>query len=191
LKIRHASQKAFLLLRLKQKHPSMKKWIGLLTLLILASCQQEKIAYVDNVRLMDGYKKKQELEASFQLKSEAFGRKRDSISQAFQLEAQQLQTSTESMPQAKAQEAFGVLQQKGQMMGQQLQQEEQQLQRMGQMKMDSVVAEVRETIEEYGAANGYRFILTGGEGGSVLYGDEASDITEQVLSLLNDKASKE
>lgn len=187
----HASQKAFLLLRLKQKHPIMKKWIGLLTLLILASCQQEKIAYVDNVSLMDGYKKKQELEASFELKSEAFGRKRDSISQAFQLEAQQLQTSTESMPQDKAQEAFGILQQKGQMMGQQLQQEEQQLQRMGQMKMDSVVAEVRETIKEYGAANGYRFILTGGEGGSVLYGDEASDITEQVLSLLNDKASKE
>ncbi|MGA9239453.1 OmpH family outer membrane protein [Robiginitalea sp.] len=169
----------------------MKNWIGLLTFLILASCQQEKIAYVDNVKLMDGYKKKQEVDASFQLKSEAFARKRDSISQAFQLEAQQLQTSTEGMAQDKAQEAFGILQQKGQMMGQQLQQEEQQIQRMGQMKMDSVVTEVRETIQEYGTANGYRFILTGGEGGSVLYGDEASDITEQVLSQLNDKASKE
>ncbi|MGA9270156.1 MAG: OmpH family outer membrane protein, partial [Lutimonas sp.] len=89
----------------------------------------------------------------------------------------------------KAQEAFGILQQKGQMMGQQLQQEEQQIQQMGQMKMDSVVAEVRKTIQEYGAANGYRFILTGGEGGSVLYGDEASDITEQVLSQLNAEPS--
>jgi outer membrane protein len=159
--------------------------------LALGVGQHEKIAYVDNVKLMDGYKKKQEVEASFKLKSEAFAKKRDSISQAFQLEAQQLQTSTESMPQDKAQEAFGILQQKGQMMGQQLQQEEQQIQRMGQMKMDSVVAEVRETIQEYGAANGYRFVLTGGEGGSVLYGEEASDITEQVLSQLNDKMSKE
>lgn len=174
-----------------QKHPIMKNWIGLMTLLLLASCQQDKIAYVDNVKLMDGYSKKQEVEASFQLKSEAFAKKRDSISQAFQLEAQQLQTSTEGMPESKAQEAFGLLQQKGQMMGQQLQQEEQQIQRMGQMKMDSVVAEVRETIQKYGAANGYRFILTGGEGGSVLYGDEASDITEQVLNELNEGPSKQ
>jgi outer membrane protein len=61
---------------------------------------------------------------------------------------------------------------------------------MGQIEMDSVVSEVRETIEKYGAANGYRFIFTGGEGGSVLYGDGASDITEQVLVELN-KASSE
>ncbi|MGB5653099.1 MAG: OmpH family outer membrane protein [Robiginitalea sp.] len=169
----------------------MKKWIGFMTFLLLASCQQEKIGYVDNVKLMDGYKKKQEVEASFQLKSEAFTRKRDSISQAFQFEAQQLQTATESMPKDRAQEAFAVLQQKGQMMGQQLQQEEQQIQQMGQMKMDSVVTEVRETIQEYGAANGYRFIFTGGEGGSVLYGDDASDVTEQVLSQLNGGLAKQ
>lgn len=164
----------------------MKKWIGIITFMLLISCQQDKIAYVDNVKLMDGYTKKQEVEASYQLKSEAFAKKRDSISQAFQFEAQALQSSTEQMPEDKAQEAFGVLQQKGQMMSQQLQQEEQQIQRMGQIKMDSVVTEVRETIESYGAANGYRFILTGGEGGSVLYGDDASDITEQVLKLLNE-----
>ncbi len=169
----------------------MKNWIGFLAFMLLVSCQQDKIAYVDNVKLMDGYKKKQEVEASYQMKSEVFTRKRDSISQAFQLEAQELQSTTQQMSEDKAQEAFGILQQKGQMMGQQLQQEEQQIQRMGQIKMDSVIAEVRETIEKYGAANGYRFIFTGGEGGSVLYGDKASDITEQILKQLNDEHSQE
>lgn len=159
--------------------------------MLLASCQQDKIGYVDNVKLMDGYTKKQEVEASYQLKSEAFAKKRDSISQAFQLEAQELQSNTDQMSQQKAQEAFGILQQKGQMMGQQLQQEEQKIQQMGQIKMDSVINEVRETIEKYGAANGYRFILSGGDGGSVLYGDEASDITEQVLKELNETYSKQ
>lgn len=162
-----------------------------MTFLLLVSCQQEKIGYVDNVKLMDGYEKKQKVEARYQQKSEAFTRRRDSISQAFQIEAQQLQSTSEGMPQEKAQEAFGILQQKGQMMGQQLQQEEQQIQRMGQIEMDSVVSEVRETIEKYGAANGFRFILTGGEGGSVLYGDGASDITEQVLVELNKASSEE
>lgn len=158
--------------------------------LLLAACQQDKIGFVDNVKLMDGYTKKQQVEANYQLKSEAFAKKRDSISQAFQMEAQELQTTTDRMSQEKAQEAFGMLQQKGQMMGQQLQQEEQQMQRMGQMKMDSVVSEVRKEIEAFGKANGYRFIFTGGEGGSVLYGDPASDITDQVLKQLNESYSK-
>jgi outer membrane protein len=152
----------------------------------MMSCQQEKIGFVDNVKLMDGYQKKKDVEAAYQIKSEAFTRKRDSISQVFQMEAQDLQNKSEGMSQSKAQEAFTELQQKGQMVGQQLQQEEQQLQRMGQLKMDSVVQEVRKTIKEYGKSNGYSFILTGGEGGSVLFGKEAADVTEAVLKVLNE-----
>jgi len=163
----------------------MKNWILPLATLLLMSCQQEKIGFVDNVKLMDGYQKKKDVEAAYQIRSEAFTRKRDSISQVFQMEAQDLQNKSEGMSQNKAQEAFSQLQQKGQMVGQQLQQEEQQLQRMGQLKMDSVVQEVRKTIKEYGEANGYSFILTGGEGGSVLFGKEAADVTEEVLKALN------
>ena len=164
----------------------MKNWILPVAALLLMSCQQEKIGFVDNVRLMDGYQKKKDVEAAYQIKSQSFTRKRDSISQVFQMEAQDLQSKSEGMSQSKAQEAFSQLQQKGQMVGQQLQQEEQQLQRMGQLKMDSVVQEVRKKIKEYGKANGYSFILTGGEGGSVLFGKEASDVTEEVLKVLNE-----
>ena len=52
--------------------------------------------------------------------------------------------------------------------------------------MDSVITQVRKTIREYGEANGYRYILTGGEGGSVLYGDKADDITSEILQILNE-----
>jgi outer membrane protein len=164
----------------------MKNFMGLLAALLVLSCQQQKIGYVDNVKLMDGYQKKQDVEAEYQRRSEIFSRKRDSISQVFQMEAQDLQNRAKAMSEQKAQEEYGVFQQKGQMVGQQLQQEEQQMQRMGQMKMDSVVQEVRKAVKEYGKANGYTFILTGGEGGSVLYGAEAQDITEAVLKLLNE-----
>ena len=168
----------------------MKNWLLPVAALLMMSCQQEKIGFVDNVKLMDGYQKKKDVEAAYQIRSEAFTRKRDSISQVFQIEAQELQTKSEGMSQSKAQEAFGQLQQKGQMVGQQLQQEEQQLQRMGQLKMDSIIQEVRKTIKEYGKANGYSFILTGGEGGSVLYGKDAADVTEAVLKVLNESYDK-
>ena len=168
----------------------MKNWITLLAAMLLFGCQQEKIGYVDNVRVMDGYQKKKDVEAMFQLKSDAFTKKRDSISQAFQLEAQELQSKSNGMSQDKAQEAFDLLQQRGQIIGQQLQREEQQMQQMGQLQMDTVIKEVRKVIKEYGAANGYSFIMTGGEGGSVLYGKEAADVTEDILKVLNEEYEK-
>ena len=168
----------------------MKKLTLLLITLFLMSCQQEKIGYVDNVKVMEGYQKKKDVEAMFQLKSDVFTKKRDSISQAFQLEAQELQNKSKGMSQESAQEEFDMLQQKGQIIGQQLQREEQQMQRMGQLRMDTVINEVRKVIKDYGAANGYSFILTGGDGGSVLYGKEAADITADVLKVLNEAYEK-
>lgn len=168
----------------------MKKLLGLAAILVLSSCQQHKIGFVDYAGLMDGYQRKMDLESNYQSRAQAYARKRDSISQSFQLEAQALQTRTRDMPQQKAQEEFTTLQQRGQIIGQQLQQEEQLMQQSGQQKMDSLITEVKARIQEYGKANGYTYILAGGEGGTVLYGDESEDITEAILKLLNEEYKK-
>ncbi len=168
----------------------MKRLIGVLAIVLLSSCQQHKIGYVDYAELMDGYQRKIDLESNYQSKADGFARRRDSISQVFQLEAQQLQNQTRGMSQQKAQEEFAALQQRGQMIGQQLQLEEQGIQAEGQQRMDSLFTEVKERIGAYGKANGYTYILASGEGGSVLYGDEAQDVTEAVLKLLNDEYKK-
>ncbi len=159
-------------------------------LAVLASCKQEKIGYVDNVKLMNDYQEKIDVEAKFKVKADALTKKRDSISQAFQLEAQAFQAKAQKMSQQKAQEEYAVFQQKGQFMGQQLQQEDQQLQAEGQVEMDSVVKNVKREIEAYGKANGYSYILGGGDGGSVLYGTEANDLTTEIVKALNDKYKK-
>ena len=165
----------------------MKKFLYTVLVLALVSCQQDKIGFVDNVKLMDGYQEKIEVENKFKAKAELMNKKRDSISQAFQLEYQALQTKAQSWSQKKAQEELGLLQQKSQFLGQQIQQEEQQLQIEGQTEMDSVVSKVKKEIKAYGETNGYTYILTGGEGGSVLYGVEAKNLTTEVLKILNDK----
>ncbi len=165
----------------------MKYSILFLFVFVLASCSQQKIGYVDNVKLMDGYQEKIDVEEKYKNKLEALSRKRDSISQAFQLEAQEFQSRAEKMAASKAQKEYDLLQQRGQFIGQQLQQEEQILQQQGQQEMDSVVLKVKEEIKAFGKSNMYTYILGGGEGGSVLYGQEADDLTEQVLKILNDK----
>jgi len=168
----------------------MKKLLLPFIIFTVVACQQDKIGYVDNVKLMEEYQEKIDVEARYKTKSDALNKKRDSISQSFQLEAQTLQTKAQNMSQKKAQEEYGLLQQRGQFVGQQLQQQEQQLQLQGQTEMDSLVNKVKEEIMAYGKANGYTFVLGGGDGGSVLYGSEAKNLTEEILKILNDKYKK-
>lgn len=168
----------------------MKKLILALVLFGVVSCQQEKIGFVDNVKLMETYQGKLDIEARFKTRSEKFTKKRDSISQAFQIEAQAFQAKAQKLSQDKAQEEYGQLQQRSQFIGQQLQQEEQQLQMRGQTEMDSLVSKIKLEIKNYGETNGYSFILSGGDGGSVLYGMEKNNVTEAIVKILNDNYNK-
>ena len=168
----------------------MKKFVVVTFVVLLAACQQNKIGYVDNVKLMDGYKEKMDIEANFKTKAEALTKKRDSISQAFQMEFQTFQIKAQKMAKSKAEEEYGLIQQRGQVIGQQLQQEEQQMQTMGQVEMDSLVNKVKREIKAYGKANGYTYILGGGDGGGVLYGTEGQDLTSEMLKILNDSYKK-
>ncbi|MEO2050393.1 OmpH family outer membrane protein [Flagellimonas beolgyonensis] len=168
----------------------MKKLVVLAIAITAMACQQNKIGFVDSVKLMDEYQEKIDVEARFKVKADALTKKRDSISQSFQIELQAFQTKAQKMSQQSAQEEYGQLQQRGQFIGQQLQQEEQQLQQVSQVEMDSLVKKVKKEIKEYGKANGYTYILGGGDGGSVLYGEEANDLTDAILKILNDKYKK-
>ncbi len=168
----------------------MKKFVFSGLLCLLMSCQQQKIGFVDNVMLMDKYQEKMDIEAKYKVKSDALNKRRDSVSQAFQMEAQQFQSKAESMAQKQAQEQYGQLQQRGQMIGQQLQQEEQILQSQGQVEMDTLITKVKKHIRAYGEAHGYTYILGGGDGGSVLFGNEGNDLTDEILKELNGKYKK-
>lgn len=165
----------------------MRKIVILVLALCATACQQDKIGFVNSVELMDKYQEKIDVESRFKVKADAMAKKRDSISQAFQLELQEFQTRAQRMSQQNAQEEYGQLQQRGQFVGQQLQQEEQQLQQNSQAEMDTLVNKVKDEIKAYGKANGYTYILGGGDGGAVLYGDDAKDLTDVILKNLNDK----
>ncbi|MBU2995911.1 OmpH family outer membrane protein [Cellulophaga baltica] len=168
----------------------MKKIVIALALFSVFACQESKIGFVDTQKVMNDYQEKMDLEESLKVKMEAFGKKRDSISQSFQAKAQAFQTRAQKMAQSKAEEEYAQLQQQGQIIGQQLQQEEQKLQMESQTEMDSLISKVKKEINAYGKSNGYTYILGGGEGGSVLYGAEANDVTDPVLKVLNDGYKK-
>ena len=171
----------------------MKKIVlALWVLILVASCQkQQKIAFVDNTKVVNEYQKKKDFEAKFQEKIDVYNKKADSLQRAIQIEAQLFQTRAAKMNQKKAEEEYNGLVQKKQMQDYQLGIEEKALQAEGQKQIDTLVKEVKTFIKDYGKKNGYTFILGSNEAGSVLYGEETTDITETVLEALNNKDKKQ
>ncbi len=169
----------------------MKKIIiGSFALLGLMACEQNKIAYVDNTKLLNEYQEKKDIESKLKEQISKYEKKRDSISQAFQAEARAFDAEARNLAQNVAQKKYNELMQKSQILQQHLQQEEQKIQLESQTQMDSLLTKVKKLIKEYGKEKGYTFILGANEGGSVLHGDEKKDITDEVVKSLNEKYKK-
>jgi len=169
----------------------MKKLLFLSVALLSFSCQQQKTAFVDISELVDDYEEMKDVKKAFDVKTEAYTKKRDSISQAFQLEEQDLRIKAQKMTQKQLQENSQALQQKAQILGQQLQNEQIAIQQDGQQQIDSLVKKVKDYIKDYGKTNGYTYIYGSNQTGSVLYGMEENDITSTLLAELNKAYKKE
>ncbi len=61
----------------------------------------------------------------------------------------------------------------------------------GQKEIDTLVKQVKAFVKDYGKENGYTFILGANEAGSVMYGADDKDITEDVIKALNGDTKEE
>lgn len=165
----------------------MKKVLYVVFLLsVISACQQQKIGYIDNGKVINEYQEKKDIEEKYKVRDEAFKKRTDSIGQAFQLEAQDFQIKATKMSQKKAQEAYEALGQKQQLLQQQIQFEQQQITQAFQSEIDSLIIKVKDYVKEYGKTNGYTYILgTSDAASSVLYGTEENDLTQTILDALN------
>lgn len=160
--------------------------LGLSVLLGLASCQeQQKIAFIDNSDVIDEYQMKIDIEKKYEKKNKTFTQRRDSIGRVYQGEIQSVQMRLASLSQQKQQEESQAFQQKWQPIQQQIQYEQQQMEQQFSEEMESVITAVSDFVESYGESNGYTFILGKNQAGSVMYGNEINDISEQVIKAIN------
>lgn len=163
----------------------------IITVLLVACQEQQKIAYLDNGEVINAYQEKIDVEARFKLKDEAFKKRTDSIGKAFQLEVQDFQINGVKLSKQKQEAQSQALGQKQQFLQQQVQMEQQNLTKEFNVEIDSVLTHVERFVEDYGKKNGYDFILGKNEAGSVMYGTDASDITQTIIDALNADYKKE
>ncbi len=170
----------------------MKKiLVALIVLVSFSSCQeQDKVAFIDNGKVINDYQMKIDIEERYKIKDEAFKKKTDSIGQAFQIEAQAFNLAAAKMSKKAQQEKYQELGQKQQVLQQQIQYEQQIMQQAFNVEIDSVISKVNDFVENYGKKNGYTFILGKNQAGSVMYGAETKDITEAVTKAINDDYGK-
>jgi outer membrane protein len=166
----------------------MKKIIlGLTVLIALASCQeQQKIGFINNGDVINEYQMKIDIEKNYENKNKKFNQKRDSIGRVYQSEIQSAQIRLANMSPQKQQEESQVFQQKWKPLEQQIQYEQQQMEQMFTEEMESVITAVNEFVESYGEKNGYTFILGKNQAGSVMYGKEMNDISDEVTKAINE-----
>ena len=156
------------------------------TIFAFTSCQQQKIGFIDNGKVINGYQEKIDIEENFKVKDEAFKMKTDSIGQAFQLEVQNYQANVSKMSNKKRQETEQLLGQKQQMLQQQIQIEQQQITQAFQTEIDSTIIKVKDFVKDYGKTNGFTYILGTSDGASsVLYGTEENDLSQIIIDALN------
>jgi outer membrane protein len=172
----------------------MKKSLLILGVaLALFSCNKEtsatapkhKTAYVDTVKLMEGYEELKDLEDKGKVKSEEMGRELEAKAQQWKMDAASYQN-----------EAKIKGPQWAQLKGQELQKREQELSIMQQsmmkqlqdefgVKKDTVLSHMRKHIKEYGKKNGFDYIYGTGDAASVLYAKDEYNITDKILKELN------
>jgi len=170
----------------------MKKLVyAALAIFAFTSCQQQKIGFVDNGKVINQYQRKIDIEEKFKEKDETFKKKTDSIGQAFQLEVQNYQINGSKMSNKKRQETEQQLGQKQQMLQQQIQMEQQQITQAFQTEIDSTIVKVKDFVKDYGKTNGFTYILGTSDGASsVMYGTEENDLSQTIIDALNAEYKK-
>jgi len=168
----------------------MKRFFIFLFAGLLFGCSQTKIAYIDIEVLMSEYEATKEMEALFTQRQEMVSKKLDSLQAPFQQKVQDYYANADKMSTTKRSETEQALQQEQQYLQSRQQQASQELQLENQQSSEVLTKRVDSIVEIYAKSKNLDLIVGTSGKGTVLYGDENLDITQEILSILNSEYNK-
>ena len=171
----------------------MKKLAIVFSLMMLiTSCNQVKIAYVDLEEILKEYDGAVKAEEEMKVKSEQISQQLDQMALPLQQKIQEYQQNKDNLSASERQKQEAELMQQQQQFQQQQQMAQQQLQAEGQAMYLKINENIESFLADYGQSNGYSYILGSSvQTKSVLYGEESLDITETVIEALNSNYASE
>ncbi|MFD0761521.1 OmpH family outer membrane protein [Lutibacter aestuarii] len=168
----------------------MKKLLLVAFAIVLASCNQTKIAYINVEDLMKDYEGTKALEETLKAKQDAMAKELDSLSAPFQTKVQEYYQNAQKMSAQKRAQTEQGLQQEQQMLQLKQQQASQTLQQENQELSEAITKKVDSFVTEYAKLKGFNLVLGTSGNGTVMYGDETLNITNEILVILNEDFTK-
>tara|TARA_R110002073_G_scaffold279026_1_gene443042 strand:+ start:305841 stop:306464 length:624 start_codon:yes stop_codon:yes gene_type:complete len=178
--------------KLKTKKKMKKIVVSIVFTLMLVSCTQTKMGYVDVEEILKEYKGTKEAEKEINKKSAEMKGQLDQLASEYQAKVNDYYAKAQKMSTKARQEAEGNLMKEQDVLKQRQQQAQIEVQNDGQEKMTEINENIADFVADYAKSNGYTYILgTSEQTRTVLYGDSKSDITDIILDALNDSYKKE
>jgi len=144
-----------------------------------------QLVYVDVNKLMDGYERTKVEKSKFEAKATQLRANVDSLMVDWQEEIKLYEKERSTMSKKELELKQEILSTKQQQINNYQQAIQKQIQEEDQKASQTVVNDINDFVKEYGKQNNYKIIFGASGGGSIMYANEASDLTDEVLEGLN------
>ena len=153
----------------------------------LASCNQEKTAFVENEKVVEEYYKLENMRNKYDNKQEALKKEIDSLAAPFQKLYDEYMQKRESMSDKVRQQKEQQLRQMQQQIRAKQNQQGQQIQQQRGKEADSLIQVMEDQIAKYAKRKGFTYIFGSNQSSNILYGDKSKNITDDVINMLNEE----
>ncbi len=143
------------------------------------------LVYVDVNKLLDGYKRTKVVKAEFDEKAKVLKANVDSLLTDWQKELKDYEKERSSLSKKELDLKQQVLANKQQQINNYQQAVQRQLQEEDKKVTQTVINDINDFVKEYGKKHNYKVIFGATGNGTIMYGEEGADLTEEVLGLLN------
>ncbi len=147
----------------------------------------DKVSIIDSTRLLNEYNGTKLAIAEFEQKSKVLQSNLDTLTSEFQAELKKFEKERNTMTEKEILLSQEILRNKQAQLEQYNEITRQKLQEEDKQMTTRLLKKVNQIIENLGREHNYKFILGAKGDGGVLYGEEAIDITDKILEILNEE----
>lgn len=153
----------------------------------MANSSKNELVYVDVNKLIEGYKRTKVEREAFSKKTDVLKANVDSLVTSWQTELKAYEKERASMTKKEKDLKQELLGNKQQQINNYQQAVQKQVQEEDQKMTQTLINDINDYVQEYGKKHGYPMIFGAGGNGNIMYAEEASDLTDEILIGLNEQ----
>lgn len=166
---------------------SIISFAGMLLLFYFHFKSEEKMAYVDNMRMVQGYAGTKKATATFEEKRKALQMNVDTLANELEERVKKFGRESSQMTEKERKLAEELLNNKQQQFLQYRDAIQQKIQQEEKKFSDALLVEINGYVKEFGEKSNYKILFGATVSGNIVYANKALDITDEILKGLNER----